>query len=381
MDRKPARVALMSQNSLTDALYRLLQALPAAYEPVCFVEKDFRKWSGGGDGLPVFPMAKAVEEYRRGNLDRFLIPSLEERVNEGMFEALTQEGVAAEDVLYAPVKLWRGGLPAGELPRLVTAYEERTELGTIEIHAADHCNLNCKNCSMFCGLAKDERFPSYPDTRAGLLLLQKRFDHVKKFRIIGGEPLLNGELYRYVDLARELFPYTDIRVITNGILVKKMPERLKESLRRQNATLVVTQYPPLESGMFELHQFLEKEHIRHEITDTVKEFRKIYDLAGGQDPELSFRKCCWKKECATLYGYKMATCFVPFVIHYAADAFSLSIPESGVIDLEEGLTAGEIRGRMNRSFDLCRFCASQNVTESWGIARRKGECRWEEWSI
>ena len=77
------------------------------------------------------------------------------------------------------------------------------------------------------------------------------------------------------------------------------------------------------------------------VTEAVLEFQKIYNALGDSDIDENFYRCHWKGSCATMYGTKIATCYVPFVIHYFSDKFNLAIEETGKIDLmEEGLTAG-----------------------------------------
>ncbi|MCD8218737.1 MAG: 4Fe-4S cluster-binding domain-containing protein [Clostridiales bacterium] len=398
--------AVMSDSEFGRELCALL-ARSGKYTSVLIIEKDYRRWGRNPDGIPVISMGKAIKAYHDREIDVIVIPSMEESMNEGMYAALREEGVHPEDILYAPVSL-RGKADASvsvslresvdtsvpvcqeimddasarECMNRITVYDDRTELGTVEIHAADHCNLNCKNCSMFCGLIEGERFADYEETRKGVLKLREFFDHVKKFRIIGGEPLLNQELYRYIDLTREVFPYTDIRLITNGILVPQMSNRLKNSLREHDVTLIITQYPPMAAGMDDLHAFLEAEKIRHEITEPVKQFQKIYDLSGRQLAEASWRSCRWKRECATMYGSRLATCFVPFVLPVAGKAFDFPVAQTGIIDLEEdGLTRGEIRRRLDEPFSLCRFCTADSVMAEWGLADEYSKNDMRDWSI
>ncbi len=374
--------AVMSDSEFGRELCALL-ARSGKYESVLIIEKDYRRWGKTGDGIPVISMGKAMKAYHSGEIDAIVIPSMEETFNEGMFAALREEDVRRGDILYAPVSLRKSvNTSARERMSGITAYEDRAELGTVEIHAADHCNLNCKNCSMFCGLMEEEQFADYEETRRGVLKLREFFDHVKKFRIIGGEPLLNRELYRYIDLAREVFPDTDIRLITNGILVPQMSDRLKNSLREHDVTLIITQYPPMSAGMDDLHAFLEAEKIRHEITEPVKQFQKIYDLSGRQQAEASWRSCRWKRECATMYGSKLSACFVPFVLPVAGRAFDFSVARTGIIDLEEeGLTRGEIQRRLDEPFSLCCFCTADSVMAEWGLADEYSKKDMRDWSI
>ncbi len=376
------RIAVMSASDFGKEISKLFFAQPSIYETVTIIEKDYKKL-GYFNKIPIISFDMAVKDYWQKIIDKFVIPSLEEITNKGMYEALTKAGVRVEDILYAPVLIAHSKeLTTLARINMICKFNEREELGTIEIHAADHCNLNCKNCSMFCGLVREARYPNYEKAKAGLLKLRRFFNHIKKVRIIGGEPFLNPDLNKFIDLVRTIYPWTDIRLITNGILIKTMTEELKETLRRNLVTLVITQYPPLTSKMDEIHTFLANDNIQHEITDVVKCFQKIYDLSGKQNVGVSHKACHWKGECATIFEDKIAPCFVPFVLPFAAAYFSLPISLSGIIDLnEEGLTPQVIHKRMEEPFDLCKYCAADHKMVPWEITDYKAKQMISDWSI
>ena len=291
-------------------------------------------------------------------------------------------GIDLDNLLYAPIETLKGELSDGEKIAKICLYTERTELETMEIHAAEHCNLNCKNCSMFCGLVETCDFPCYQEFEEGIKQLKNFFPHIKKFRIIGGEPLLNPELDKYIRLIRNVYPYTDIRLISNGILVTKMSDQLIQTIIDNDVTFIVTQYISLKHSIDEINRFLSKTGIRYIVTEAVLEFQKIYNALGDSDIDENFYRCHWKGSCATMYGTKIATCYVPFVIHYFSDKFNLAIEETGKIDLmEEGLTAQEIIKRMHTPFDMCRYCAPKGNWTEWERLPDKNNTTIQDWSI
>jgi len=291
-------------------------------------------------------------------------------------------GIPAEDILYAPVEVIKDHIAPEDRLRRICPYQDSRELETIEIHAADHCNLNCKNCSMFCGLVTRPSFPECQQVISDIRQLKRYFDHIKTFRIIGGEPLLNPELEKYILEVRSVFPYTDIRLITNGLLVRSMSQSLINAIRDSNVTFIVTHYLPVSEQMESIHAFLSENKIRHTIPGIITEFQKIYDISGTSDPATRFASCHWKGSCATMGEGKIAACFVPFVIRYFSDAFELSISEDGFIDLyEEGLTTKEIRKKLQAPFNLCKYCASKGITAPWEAYRKTEGLNICDWSI
>lgn len=373
-------VAIITWGDESRILYDLLHR--NGYNIVCIIEDNNCKWDLRYKEAPIVSSGKGAVMFEAGSIEKFIVPSLDEQLNYRAEKMISAYGIDLDNLLYAPIETLKGELSDGEKIAKICLYTERTELETMEIHAAEHCNLNCKNCSMFCGLVEKCDFPCYQEFEEGIKQLKNFFPHIKKFRIIGGEPLLNPELDKYIRLIRNVYPYTDIRLISNGILVTKMSDQLIQTIIDNDVTFIVTQYISLKHSIDEINRFLSKTGIRYIVTEAVLEFQKIYNALGDSDIDENFYRCHWKGSCATMYGTKIATCYVPFVIHYLSDKFNLAIEETGKIDLmEEGLTAQEIIKRMHTPFDMCRYCAPKGNWTEWERLPDKNNTTIQDWSI
>ena len=373
-------VAIITWGDESRILYDLLHR--NGYNIVCIIEDNNCKWDLRYKEAPIVSSGKGAVMFEAGSIEKFIVPSLDEQLNYRAEKMISAYGIDLDNLLYAPIETLKGELSDGEKIAKICLYTERTELETMEIHAAEHCNLNCKNCSMFCGLVETCDFPCYQEFEEGIKQLKNFFPHIKKFRIIGGEPLLNPELDKYIRLIRNVYPYTDIRLISNGILVTKMSDQLIQTIIDNDVTFIVTQYISLKHSIDEINRFLSKTGIHYIVTEAVLEFQKIYNALGDSDIDENFYRCHWKGSCATMYGTKIATCYVPFVIHYLSDKFNLAIEETGKIDLmEEGLTAQEIIKRMHTPFDMCRYCAPKGNWTEWERLPDKNNTTIQDWSI
>lgn len=373
-------VAIITWGDESRILYDLLHR--NGYNIVCIIEDNNCKWDLRYKETPIVSSGKGAVMFEAGSIEKFIVPSLDEQLNYRAEKMISAYGIDLDNLLYAPIETLKGKLSDGEKIAKICLYPERTELDTMEIHVAEHCNLNCKNCSMFCGLVETCDFPCYQEFEEGIKQLKNFFPHIKKFRIIGGEPLLNPELDKYICLIRNVYPYTDIRLISNGILVTKMSDQLIQTIIDNDVTFIVTQYISLKHSIDEINRFLSKTGIRYIVTEAVLEFQKIYNALGDSDIDENFYRCHWKGSCATMYGTKIATCYVPFVIHYFSDKFNLAIEETGKIDLmEEGLTAQEIIKRMHTPFDMCRYCAPKGNWTEWERLPDKNNTTIQDWSI
>ena len=373
-------VAIITWGDESRILFDLLHR--NGYNIVCIIEDNNCKWDLRYKEAPIVSSGKGAVMFEAGSIEKFIVPSLDEQLNYRAEKMISAYGIDLDNLLYAPIETLKGELSDDEKIAKICLYTERTELETMEIHAAEHCNLNCKNCSMFCGLVETCDFPCYQEFEEGIKQLKNFFPHIKKFRIIGGEPLLNPELDKYIRLIRNVYPYTDIRLISNGILVTKMSDQLIQTIIDNDVTFIVTQYISLKHSIDEINRFLSKTGIRYIVTEAVLEFQKIYNALGDSDIDENFYRCHWKGSCATMYGTKIATCYVPFVIHYLSDKFNLAIEETGKIDLmEEGLTAQEIIKRMHTPFDMCRYCAPKGNWTEWERLPDKNNTTIQDWSI
>ena len=71
-------------------------------------------------------------------------------------------------------------------------------LSYLEFHVADHCNLNCKYCTHYSPLVEKPVFTDYERFEADFRQLKKLIIDIGVIRIVGGEPLLNPELGKYI---------------------------------------------------------------------------------------------------------------------------------------------------------------------------------------
>lgn len=383
-------VAILTWEEEGKQLYNLLSSdRNHEYHVKCIAEVRSHLWGSvkndRGEEIKIGSLAHAASLYRQNQIDYFIVPSLNESPNgETIVRRIKKYEIPESALLYAPISIFKDStLSDEERIASICLYRKRKELDYLEFHVADHCNLNCKNCSMFSGLVEGEVFADYEKTRAGLLKVKTFFDHIKVFRILGGEPLLNDKLEDYISLVRSLYPYTDIRVITNGILVRSMKPSLIKSLRENQVSFIVTGYPALENIHDDVAEFLRKNEIKHVVGPTLYRFNKIYNKEGDSDPETAFCRCIWRGTCANIKENKIATCFVPFVLPYLIDHFNLGQVRDDTIDLfEKGLTTEALLDRLNNEpMDACRYCSQKRLSAAWELMDKNSKNCIEDWAV
>ena len=120
------------------------------------------------------------------------------------------------------------------------------ELMQIEFPLADHCNLNCKGCSHFSNLVPSPVFPDKKQFKQDLNQLAGYFSQIHNFYLLGGEPLLNPEIAEYITSVRSVFPYTQIIIVTNGLLLLSLKEELIHIIKENRVHISISHYTCLD---------------------------------------------------------------------------------------------------------------------------------------
>lgn len=150
--------AILSFNKKTEKLAKWLAKFFDVGDTLYFVEEDPMTWgdvSVGKENYLCISMGKAVLLYIKNEIDKFIIPSSDERINNSMYKKLRSFHVMDEDIFYAPVETM---VLDNCNKSIIINYKKRKELDTIELHVTEHCNLNCHVCSMFCPLVDKKCF-------------------------------------------------------------------------------------------------------------------------------------------------------------------------------------------------------------------------------
>ena len=193
------------------------------------------------------------------------------------------------------------------------------------------CNLRCDNCSSYSNLNVEGKIQTISHAKNDFLNW-KPFINPLRLQLLGGEPLLHKELISLTYAAREAFPNTDLRIYTNGLLLKKHLN-LKEVLKETNCMLVVSIHSTEQKYKQLLHDNLseffgdtlqskkeksivsfayvyEKDGIKVELRDMVGHWAQVYK--DGIKPfnsnyEDAHKACMWS-HCTQLYKGKLWKC-------------------------------------------------------------------------
>ena len=107
----------------------------------------------------------------------------------------------------------------------------------LEFNLAEHCNYSCAECSHLSPYMRP-RLAALESFERDLRALAAVY-HVRRFRFVGGEPLLHKEILRFVAAVRSSGIADEIQICTNGSLLARADDAVLDAIDR----LSVSWYP------------------------------------------------------------------------------------------------------------------------------------------
>jgi len=232
----------------------------------------------------------------------------------------------------------------------------------IEYSAAYHCNLRCSGCSHLSPYIR-RKFPSLDSFTADVKALARAV-HAKDFRLVGGEPLLNPEITRFVQIAKESGIADSIMVTTNGLLLGRMDDEFWNTVDFVSVTL----YPghsPTQEALKQIQERARESRTRLRLCPNPVFRTTVVTRPHPKDwiTDTIFRTCknVHLYHCHMLHEGRLFKCAVPpFLPEYLGRmGRSEYDPMGDGIDLHcaKDLKAELIRYLMSgRTLDACCWC-------------------------
>lgn len=287
------------------------------------------------------------------NGEKIIIPSfISDDINsDEIYNYMISIGFDCNNILFIPIEMIYGDEKI-DVDKFYK-YDDVTYLDYIEININDHCNLNCKGCSHFAPLAPAS-FKNFDTFSKDIKRLKQLIPHIFKIRIMGGEPLLNPELKRYVEIIKEVYPYSDLRIVTNGLLLKNMSDELLEFVKINDIMLDISVYPPLFNVIDEIVQKLKNKHVKL-FLEHISMFKPILLDSKEKYPFKTLQNC----NCINLENGFISSCPLQTTIKYYNEHFEnkYNYKTNKINIYDDSITGAEIKKRLKEPFELCDYCA------------------------
>lgn len=244
----------------------------------------------------------------------------------------------------------------------------------VELHLTDHCNLNCIGCSHFSNIS-EPRFKALEEYMEELTDLS-RID-IKTIRLMGGEPLLHPLWLHFCKITRMYFPKSNIVLVTNGVLLHKIPHYDIKKLNELDITVCMSDYNldmnnPAYFGIrkTEVHSKGELYNISLDL-DGIQDKQKAFDNCDLHKNHWYFFKDGRLYPCCTMANIEIFLKHFGIEWNYDIDDISIEV---------KGHTEEEIEEFLNKPISLCRYCntiARNHSKVEW--CKSKGEI--SEWTV
>ena len=253
-------------------------------------------------------------------------------------------------------------------------------LDVVEFHLADHCNLNCAGCLHFTPLA--EKWCVRPETvERDLAALRSKFRYIRHVTLLGGEPLLNPDYEKIVEVVHRVSPESLITIVTNGVSLKgEALERFLEVCKRFSVRVKWTIYPPLRNRKSELIARFKQAGIRV-FTIEAGDFYVKMKPEGG-NPKSALRFCRKTTYCPYLREGRIYTCAQAFHIKDYIQLYEKETGQKSEMRVSKGLDVCDetkdgwsILNYLMTPCETCRFCADSVRSIMWSQSAK----HFEEW--
>lgn len=247
---------------------------------------------------------------------------------------------------------------------------DKIHLPYVETHLVDHCNLNCRGCTHFCPLSP-ETFADAKQFEKDMQELAKKCD-ITEIRLLGGEPLLHPDVCEFVKITRKTFPQSDILLLTNGILLQKMPQEFWQTLRENDVIIEISEYPVKQDfeGCLKL---IKENNVRTGFIHDVDDFMLMLNPNVDSNIKRTFKKCP-NKHCVNFHKGKLVVCpFACYMYHYN-EYFNTNLPEESGIDVSTS-SAKDIFKYLQRPPKTCACCTSASKVKlvPWSVSKKQAD--------
>jgi len=242
-----------------------------------------------------------------------------------------------------------------------------------------HCNLNCKGCMSLAPIIA-KHFVSTEDIANDLLQISKITNKtLRHLEMQGGEPLLHPNLTEIITIARKIFPYTHMKIVTNGLLLPKKEDAFWIACNNNNIEVSVTKYP-INLNYTEIERTAKSFGVTYSYYgSTNKKVRTLYkdtfDLLGRQDPQKNFIDCPRANNYTNIREGKIYPCAVILNAVHFNKLFhtNMTISEHDTLDINKIESYEQISTFLATPKPFCRYCNPKKRVEGipWGLSKRE----------
>ena len=235
-------------------------------------------------------------------------------------------------------------------------------LNYLEINLWNGCNFSCAGCTHLAPLFSKDSEGYSPEKLKKDMKRIADFLYIKKIRLLGGEPLLHPQIEECLRIIREIFPLSQLCIVSNGILLPSMKESFFYTCYEKKYELNISLYKPVLTKKNQIELDLKRYGIKYKFTDEINNFYRTFNPKGNSDKDKAHTSChmktCYMLKDSKIYKCPMEGFIDDFVEYYQLENITISSDNLGIniYDFEDK-RLNYLSDIYQKPIDTCKFCA------------------------
>ncbi len=272
-------------------------------------------------------------------------------------------------------------------------YNKNNEfINHFEVHINEHCNLDCKYCNHYSCIAQKE-FYNLDEFKRDIKRMSFVFEErLADLHLLGGEPLLNPDINKYIKIARDSFSATRISVITNAILLDDMDKSFWKTLNENNVNIIPSLYPikinwksildkakKYSVGIYTYHDCKVKLTLENIENNRILTFFKLNLKEEGYKDIADDFNCGVKYVCPNMQNGKLYPCARIAYVRHLNKKFNTNfkITKDDYIDLYKVRNFAEVKQLiLNTKNPFCKYCKHNVKSVKWENSKEHSLSEW-----
>lgn len=172
--------------------------------------------------------------------------------------------------------------------------------------------------------------------------------------------MLLKNLDQYIRITRQYFPKTNLRVVTNGLLIPKMSQAVIDAIVETKAVVSVSVYPPTVKVLDKIKAVLEENKIFYKL-NPIQNFGVFLTLHNDNNPEQARKFCAGNDICRFLRDGKIYKCPPDALKFRLAEKFNIEgLPAATGVDLYAQNFSLLIQ-MLDYNVEMCHWCSEQKT--------------------
>lgn len=235
----------------------------------------------------------------------------------------------------------------------------------MDVVITERCSLKCKDCANLMQYYEKPQNSDLEILFKSLDRMMECVDQIYEFRVLGGDPFMNKEMYKVVNKLSGYKNVEKVVVYTNAKIIPR-DENL-ECLKNEKVRLDITNYGSLSSKHDEIIKLLNENNIEYE-TDLVELWDDIgeikYEKKNNQQLKKVFEDCC-AKEIFTILDGVVYKC--PVSAHGTKlNAVPYDSKYDGVNLFDESVSIPELKTKLKDFHDNDQYVSACNYCKGRG---------------